>query len=229
MNVKTLVGKKIGMTQVFQPDGNALPCTAIQVGPCQVVQIKKQEKDGYNALQVGFDSKREKTFTKPELGHFKKHNAKPSRLVKEIEWDGQGEIKEGDKLTVEQFENVQFVNITGITKGRGFAGVVKRYDFAGGPATHGQTDRERAAGSLGRQGSVTRDVIKGKKMAGHYGNETVTIRNLQVVKVIKDKNILLVKGGIPGANGNYVMVNASKKVRGQAPTSKKQKIEIKKK
>lgn len=221
--IKSILGKKVGMTQVYTDTGVMERVTAIEAGPCMVLQVKKPEGDKYNALQLGFDEKREKSTNKPMAGHFKKANSTPKKIIREIKWDGKDEIKQGDKVTLDIFEKTNFVDITGITKGRGFAGGVKRWGFHGGPATHGQSDRERAPGSLGRQHSISQGVYPGKKMAGHYGVEKVTIRNLRIVKILKDKNIVLVRGGIPGPNGGYVILKESPKQRLPQIQTKKEK------
>ena len=207
--IKTILGKKVGMTRVFTEQGESVPVTAIKAGPCVVMQVKNDETDGYKALQLGFDDKREKSCNKSEKGHAKKANAQPQRILREVEWDGTDQIKQGDKVTVDIFENIRNVDVTGIIKGRGFTGVVKKWGFHGGPATHGQSDRERAPGSLGRQHSISQGVYPGKKMAGHWGVERVTIKNLQVTKILKNENVLLVRGAVPGPNDGYVMVRTS--------------------
>jgi len=230
VSIKGILGRKVGMTQLYLDGGEALGVTAIEAGPCVIVQVKTPEKDGYRALQLGFDVKKEKSFNKPEAGRFKKNGLKPHRFVREVGWDGKDEIKVGDAVTVGVLDGVQFVDVIGHTKGRGFSGVVKRWSFRGGPATHGQSDRERAPGSLGRQGSVTGDVIKGKRMAGHYGDERITAKNLELVKVLKEENVILVHGSIPGPTGGYVLIRPSPKVRKvQAVSPKGKKVEIQKK
>jgi large subunit ribosomal protein L3 len=219
--INGILGRKVGMTQVFLEDGECLGVTAIEAGPCVVVQVKKEEKDGYNALQLGFDPKKEKSFNKPQQGHFKSKGVPPQRFVREVPWDGKDEVKSGDPVTCEIFEGVQFVDVVGRTKGRGFAGVVRRWDFRGGTATHGQSDRERAPGSLGRQGSNPGDVIKNKKMGGHYGDERLTSKNLELVRILKDENVILVHGSIPGPAGAYVVIRRSTKIRREAKPAKK--------
>lgn len=203
--ITNLYGRKIGMTQVFDDTGTMVPVTVIQVGPCTVLQVKTGETDGYAALQLGLDEKKGKNTTAPELGHAKKAGVAPPRLVREIPWDGEGEIKAGDKLTVEEFKDLSYVDVVGTTKGRGFAGVVRRHGFSGGPKTHGQSDRHRAPGSIGNSAWPAR-VWKGMRMAGQYGNVRRTIHGLKVVEVDVEKNLMLVKGAIPGPNGGYVEV-----------------------
>lgn len=222
MAIKGILGRKVGMTQIFLDGGECKAVTAIETGPCVVVQVKTPATDGYHALQLAFDPVKAKSLNKPRLGGFEKNGLKPHRFVKEVDWDGKNEVKPGDAVTVEVFDGVQFVDVVSRTKGRGFAGVVRRWSFAGGPKTHGQSDRERAPGSLGRQGSVTRDVIKNKRMGGHYGNERMTAKNLELVRVLKDQHVILVHGPVPGPAGAYVLVRPSPKVR-KAPAEVKAK------
>ncbi len=199
-----LIGKKIGMTSVFSADGKNVPCTVIEVGPCVVTQIKTVENDGYNAVQVGFEDKKEKHTTKPEMGHFKKAGVTPKRHLAEFKFDG--EHKPGDTLTVELFEEGGFVDVVGTSKGKGFQGVVKRHGFGGvGQSTHGQHNRLRAPGSIGAC-SYPAKVFKGMRMAGQMGNERVTVQNLQIIKVLPEHNILMIKGSIPGCKGSIVLV-----------------------
>jgi len=223
MAVKGILGRKIGMTQYFKDNGECVAVTAIQCGPCTVIEPKTKDKHGYMALRLGMDDRREKVVNKPELGQVKKLNLKPMRFIREVQWDGQGEVKPGDKLGVEVLENTHYVDIIGTTKGRGFAGVVRRYNFAGGPATHGQSDRERHPGSLGRQGSNSADVIKGKRMGGHLGVERVTHKDVVVVKILKEQNVLLVNGPVPGFDGAYCVVNISTKPAPKPQATKKDK------
>ena len=198
-----LIGKKIGMTSVFSADGKNVPCTVIEVGPCVVTQVKTTEKDGYNALQLGFEEQKEKHCTKPELGHFQKAGVTPMRHLAEFK-GFDGEYKAGDKLTVDLFGDTEFVDVIGTSKGKGFQGVVKRHGFGGvGQSTHGQHNRLRAPGSIG---SYPAKVFKGMRMAGQMGNERVTVQNLQIVKIIPEHNILMIKGSIPGAKGSIVLI-----------------------
>lgn len=226
MSVVGMIGKKIGMVSYYeQENAEQIPCTVIEVGPCYCVDVKTVERDGYKAAQLGFEQKKEKNTNKALLGHFKKKGLHPFRKLKEFGYDGEESPKIGDKITVtDVFHDGMFVDVTGYTKGRGFAGVVKRWNFGGGPATHGQSDRERAPGSLGRIGSNWRDVPKGKKMAGHYGMEKVTSMNLKVAKVLPEENAILVKGSIPGHKGSYVIVKRAAKKR-YSPPGKTQKKE----
>jgi large subunit ribosomal protein L3 len=201
-----LIGKKIGMTSVFSADGKNVPCTVIEAGPCVVTQIKSVDNDGYEAVQLAFDEKREKSTTKPLKGHFKKAGTTPKRKL--VEFDKfEKELKAGDTLSVaDLFEEGIFVDVTGLSKGKGFQGVVKRYNFKGvGDATHGQHNRLRAPGSIGASSYPSR-VFKGMRMAGHMGDERVTIQNLRVLKVIPENNLLLIKGSVPGARNSYLII-----------------------
>ena len=200
-----LLGKKIGMTSVFRADGKNVPCTVIEVGPCVVTQVKTLENDGYEALQLGFQEKTEKHTTKPEAGHFKKAGVKPQRHLAEFK-DFDGEYKLGDVITVDLFSDTAFVDVIGTSKGKGFQGVVKRHGFGGvGQATHGQDDRFRAPGSIGAC-SYPAKVFKGMRMAGQMGNERVTVQNLQIVKVMPENNLLVVKGSVPGCKGSILSI-----------------------
>ncbi|MFQ5863618.1 MAG: 50S ribosomal protein L3 [bacterium] len=201
-----IIGRKIGMTRIFDSLGRDVPVTVIQAGPCVVTQIKTQETDGYDAIQVGFEDKKDKHTTKPEMGHFTKAGLKPKRIVKEFRGFADAEsFKLGDLITVDLFTEGELVRVTGWSKGKGFQGVVKRHGFAGGPKSHGQSDRLRAPGSLG-QSSFPSRVFKGVKMAGRMGHEKVTIKNKRVVRVDAEKNIIMVEGGVPGANKGLVII-----------------------
>ena len=201
-----LLGKKIGMTSVFSADGKNLPCTVIEVGPCVVTQIKTTEVDGYEAVQVGFEEKKEKHTTKPMSGHFKKAGVAPQRHLAEFK-GFEGEYKLGDTITVDSiFNESDFVDIQGTSKGKGFQGVVKRHGFGGvGQSTHGQHNRQRRPGSIGAC-SYPAKVFKGMRMAGQMGNEKVTVQNLQVLKVMPEHNLLLIKGSVPGSKGSIVII-----------------------
>ncbi|WP_300632441.1 50S ribosomal protein L3 [uncultured Duncaniella sp.] len=200
-----LLGKKIGMTSVFSADGKNVPCTVIEVGPCVVTQIKTADKDGYEAVQLGFVEKKDKHTTAPLAGHFKKAGVAPQRHLAEFK-GFDGEYKLGDSITVDLFNENDFVDIQGVSKGKGFQGVVKRHGFGGvGQSTHGQHNRLRAPGSVGAC-SYPAKVFKGMRMAGQMGNQKVTIQNLQVLKVIADHNLLLIKGSIPGSKGSIVLI-----------------------
>jgi large subunit ribosomal protein L3 len=201
-----LIGKKIGMTSVFAADGKNVPCTVIEVGPCVVTQIKTHEIDGYEAVQVAFDDKKEKNTPKPMLGHFKKANTTPKREVAEFQKDNGEVVKLGDVLTVDNFSSDRWVDVTGVTKGKGFQGVIKRHGFAGvGDSTHGQHNRLRAPGSLGASSYPSR-VFKGMRMAGHDGVKSVKLLSLQVLKIVPEHNLMIVKGSVPGAKGSYVII-----------------------
>jgi len=199
-----LIGKKIGMTSLFK-EGKNVPCTVIQAGPCIIAQIKTREKDGYDAVQLGFDEKKEKHCTKAELGHFKNANTTPKRKLVEFT-KFQTEVNLGDTLTVEFFKNDTWLDIRGISKGKGFQGVVKRHGFHGvGDQTHGQHNRNRAPGSLGASSSPSR-VFKGMRMAGRTGGNQVMMINIRVMKIIPDNNLLIVKGSVPGPKGSYLII-----------------------
>ncbi|NQT18287.1 MAG: 50S ribosomal protein L3 [Planctomycetes bacterium] len=203
-----MLGKKIGMTQVFTESGEAVPVTVIEIGPCTVMQVKSAQTDGYSALQLGFADKARKRSNRAESGHARKANAEPKRFVREVGWDGQGEYELGQTLTVDVFNEIKWVDVSGTSKGRGFAGVVKRHGFKGGPKSHGQKDRHRAPGSIGQSSDPSR-VFKGTRMAGRMGGR-VTTRNLEVVKIDPENNCLLVKGAAAGPNGGYVEVRKAK-------------------
>ena len=201
-----LLGKKIGMTSVFSADGKNMPCTVIELGPCVVTQIKTVDVDGYEALQLGFQEKKEKHTTAPMAGHFKKAGVAPQRHLAEFK-GFDSEYKLGDTITVDSiFNESDFVDIQGTSKGKGYQGVVKRHGFGGvGQSTHGQHNRLRAPGSVGAC-SYPAKVFKGMRMAGQMGNERVTVQNLQVIKVLPEHNLLLIKGSIPGSKGSIVIV-----------------------
>ena len=200
-----LIGKKIGMTSIFDENGKNMPCTVIQAGPCVVTQVRTEEKDGYEAVQLGFDDKTEKSATKAELGHAKKAGTSVKRKVAEFQ-GFEEESKLGDTITVEHFEAGEFVDVTGTSKGKGFQGVVKRHGFGGvGQATHGQHNRLRAPGSIGAASYPAR-VFKGMRMAGRMGTDTVKVQNLRVLKVVADQNLIVVKGCVPGHKNAYVKI-----------------------
>ena len=202
-----LIGKKIGMTSVFGADGKNIPCTVIEAGPCVVTQIRTVEKDGYAAVQLAYDETTEKHTSKALKGHFEKAGTTPKRKLVEFKADFAQELKLGDVLTVSDiFADVKFVDVIGTSKGKGFQGVVKRHGFAGvGGATHGQHNRLRHPGSLGACAWPSR-VFKGMRMAGHMGNERVKVFNLEVIKVMPENNLIVVKGSVPGAKGSYVIM-----------------------
>ena len=200
-----LIGKKVGMTSVFSVEGKSIPCTVIECGPCVVTQVKTIEKDGYEALQLGFDEKKEKHTTKQLSGHFKKAGTTPKRKL--VEFAGFAEEhKLGDVIDVTILEGTAYVDIVGTSKGKGYQGVVKRHGFAGvGGQTHGQHNRQRKPGSLGASSYPSR-VFKGKRLPGRTGGERVTVLNLRIVKKLPENNLLLVKGSIPGAKGSYLLI-----------------------
>jgi len=200
-----LIGRKIGMTSVFGEDGKNIPCTVIEAGPCVVTQVKNADNDGYTAIQLAFDDKKEKHTSRPMMGHFQKANTTPKRKVVEFrDWDGTNQL--GDVITVDLFNEDRWVDITGITKGKGFQGVVKRHGFGGvGGQTHGQHNRQRHPGSMGASSFPSR-VFPGKRLPGRTGGDRVKIINLRVLKVIPESNLLLVKGSIPGAKGSYLII-----------------------
>ncbi|MGB5648162.1 50S ribosomal protein L3 [Muriicola sp.] len=200
-----LIGKKVGMTSIFDENGKNIPCTVIEAGPCIITQVRTKEVDGYNALQLGFDDKAEKRANKSETGHFKKAGASPKKKVVEFRYF-EGEHKLGDTLGVDLFVEGEFVDVSATSKGKGFQGVVKRHGFGGvGQATHGQHNRLRAPGSIGAASYPAR-VFKGMKMAGRMGGERVTVQNLKVLKVVPEKNLIVVKGAIPGHKNGYVTI-----------------------
>ncbi|MBP3774693.1 MAG: 50S ribosomal protein L3 [Bacteroidaceae bacterium] len=200
-----LIGKKIGMTSVFSAEGKNIPCTVIEAGPCVVTQVKNQEKDGYEAIQLGFQEAKEKNTTSPMLGHFKKAGTTPKRHLAEFK-DFKQDLKLGDTVTVDIFAEVKYVDVTGTSKGRGFQGVMKRHGFGGvGQSTHGQDDRARKPGSIGAC-SYPAKVFKGTRMGGQMGGDRVTTQNLEVLKVIPEHNLLLIKGSVAGCNGSIVLI-----------------------
>ena len=200
-----LLGKKIGMTSVFSAEGKNVPCTVIEVGPCVVTQVKTVDNDGYDAVQLGFVDKKDKHTTNPEKGHFNKAGVSPKRHLAEFKGFG-NDYTLGSEITVDLFNDTQYVDVIGTSKGKGFQGVVKRHGFAGvGQATHGQHNRLRAPGSIGAA-SYPAKVFKGTRMGGQMGNAQVTVQNLQVVKIIPENNLLLLKGSVPGAKGSIVLI-----------------------
>ena len=201
-----LIGKKIGMTSVFSAEGKNIPCTVIEAGPCVVTQIRTVEKDGYAAVQLAYDEKKEKQTSAPLKGHFAKAGTTPKQKVVEFKVGFDQELKLGDVLTAEVFANTQYVDVIGTSKGRGFQGVVKRHGFQGvGGPTHGQHNRLRHPGSLGACAWPSR-VFPGTRMGGHMGNARVKVFNLEVLKVMPENNLVVVKGSVPGAKGSYVMM-----------------------
>jgi len=199
-----LIGKKIGMTSIFSEEGKNIPCTILEVGPCKVTQVKTKEVDGYNAIQLGFSEQKESRVSKAALGHFKKADSAPLRKL--VEFPADTDVVLGDVVNVEIFKEGDFVTVAGTSKGKGFQGVVKRYNFKGvGDATHGQHNRLRAPGSIGAASYPAR-VFKGMRMAGQMGNARVKIENLQVLEVLADRNMIVVKGAVPGAKNSYIII-----------------------
>jgi large subunit ribosomal protein L3 len=206
---KGLLGKKIGMTQIFDENGAAIPVTLIEAGPCYVTQVRSNENDGYSAVQLGFEEIKPKRLAGGEMGHLKRNNLQPLRFLREFRAKTI-EVAEGDCLNVDQFAVGDHVDVVGTSKGRGFTGAVKRYGFRGGPKTHGQSDRLRAPGSRGA-GTTPGRVYKGARGPGHMGDERVTIQNLEVVAVDVERNLLGVRGAVPGARGGLVMIKEARK------------------
>ena len=207
-----LVGKKIGMTRIYrEDDGSVIPVSIVKAGPCYITDIKKTQDNGYTSIQFGFEEVTEKKLNKPMLGYFKKLGLPPMKILREIRIKDDSEIANfnvGQKFTVDIFKEGEYVDVTGTSIGKGFQGVVKRHKFHGGPATHGSMSH-RAPGSIG--GTTPSRVLKGKRMAGHMGNRRVTVQNLQIVRVIPDENILLVKGSIPGSSNSYIVIRKALK------------------
>jgi len=206
---KGLIGRKIGMTQVFDDDGAALPVTLIEAGPCYVTQVKTIESDGYASIQLGFNEVKPKRLTRGQLGHLERNDLPPLKILREFK-SKTPEVSEGDMLKADIFEKDERVDVVGTSKGRGFAGVVKRWGFAGGPKTHGQSDRLRAPGSLG-SGTTPGRVWKGKKGPGRMGNERVTSSNVRVVSVDPERNLIAVDGSVPGPKGGMVVIKPARK------------------
>ena len=200
-----ILGKKLGMTQIFSEDGLAIPVTIVEAGPCKVVQVKTLENDGYSAVQLGFEKKPERLVNKPVMGHFRKHKVEPFRFLREFRDFPEEYCEVGKEVTVEVFEEGNIVKVTGISKGKGFQGVVKRHGFGGGPRTHGQSDRLRAPGSIGASAFPSR-VIKGLRMAGRMGGKQVTVKGLTIVKIDKENNLLFIKGAVPGARNSLLII-----------------------
>jgi large subunit ribosomal protein L3 len=204
--VSGILGKKIGMTSIFDDNGQMIPCTIIEAGPCYVTQVRTKVKDGYEAVQLGFDEIKERLVNKPLKGHFKKSGVKPLRLISEFRIINGTQFQLGQEVRVDSFAQGDVVDVSGRSKGRGFQGVVKRHHFGGvGMTTHGQSDRVRAPGSIGSSSYPSR-VLKGMRMAGRMGGERVTVKNLKVLKVIAESNILIVKGSVPGAINSYLEI-----------------------
>lgn len=208
-----IIGKKLGMTQIFLEDGRAIPVTAVLAGPCAIVQKKTEDNDGYTALQLGFDEKRPKRTTKPLQGHFKKANINPKRVLHEFRVNKEelDTYKPGQEITVDSILKADdYVDVTGTSKGRGFTGVMKRHKFKGGKASHGVHEYHRHAGSIGMSSNPAR-VLPGTKMAGQHGNQKVTVQNLKVAQVNKEKNLVFIKGAVPGATGGHLIIKKAVK------------------
>ncbi len=207
-----ILGIKKGMTQIFSPDGSRIPVTVIEAGPVYVLQVKTADgKDGYDAIQVGFGERREKLTSKPMAGHFQKSSVTPKRFVREFRTADAAAFTQGQEITVESFQGVSMVDVQGTSKGKGFQGTIKRWNFARQRMSHGNSVSHRAPGGIGRTYGTAKGVPKGKKMSGHMGDEIVTIRGLDLVKVDPERNLLLVKGSVPGANGGMVVIRKSLK------------------
>jgi large subunit ribosomal protein L3 len=206
-----LLGRKVGMTQIYQDDGTVVPITVLECGPCTVLQVRTEDRDGYYAWQLGFQDKKRKSATQAERGHARKVDAEPKRYVREVRQDGPSDVNEGQILTVELFSKIEQVDVTGTSKGRGFAGVIKRHGFRGLRATHGVKRMHRHPGSSGPSADPAR-TQKGIKKPGQFGNEKVTVRNLEVVRVDLTNNLLLIKGAVPGPNGGYITIRQTNRV-----------------
>jgi large subunit ribosomal protein L3 len=205
--VKGILGKKIGMTRIFHENGGSIPVSVLEVGPCYISQIKKVEKEGYGAIQIGFQLKKDKRLNKPILGHFKAAGKGGFAFLQEIRVDNVDSFELGQEITSEIFNVGDLVNVRGISKGRGFTGVVKRWGFSGGNKTHGSRSH-KVPGSIGASATPSR-VMKGKKLPGRMGNKKVTVKNLKVVDIVKEKNLILVKGAVPGSRGSFLEVKIS--------------------
>lgn len=206
--MNTLLGKKLGMTRIFDDDGNSFPVTVIEAGPCPVVAVRTETKHGYNAFQIGFGDRRTNLFNKPEQGHFNAAGVEPTRYLREVRVADTGETEVGHVFKVDLFQEGEKVDVTGTSRGLGFAGTMKRHHFSGANATHGQSDRARAPGSIG-QSSYPSRVFRGQRMPGRMGGETVTVVGLRVVRVIPEENLLLVRGGVPGKANSLVKIKKS--------------------
>ena len=204
--MREILGKKLGMTRIFSTTGEAMPCTVIEAGPCHVIAKRTRDEHGYNAVQVGFGERRKIRTNKPMIGHFVKSGVAPTQYLREVKFEG--EIEVGDTLTVGLFHEGERVDVSGVSRGLGFAGTMKRHHFSGANKTHGQSDRLRAPGSIG-QSSYPSRVFKGMKMSGRMGKDNVTVLNLEVVKVIEEENLMLIKGAVPGFKGSLVKVRTT--------------------
>jgi len=215
--VPAILGKKIGMTQIYDDEGIVHPVTVIQAGPCSVLQVKTRQSDGYDAVQLGFDDVKPSRALKPQIGHASKAGATPKRFIREVRLTASAsDVQPGQTVTVQEFEQVKYVDVIGTSKGKGFAGVMKRHNFSGLPASHGTERKHRSPGSIGGYGTNRGwggDIKKGKRMAGHMGSARTTTRNHMLVRVDTEQNLLLIQGPVPGANGGYVFVRVSKTAR----------------
>jgi large subunit ribosomal protein L3 len=210
--MKGMIGKKVGMTQIFDEQGKVIPVTVIEAGPCYVTQVRSDDRDGYKAIQLGFGQAKPARLTKGQLGHLQKNNLPALRYLREfrVKGDDAVDVTEGAEIKVDVFATGELVDVTGTSKGRGFAGTIKRHHFHRQPKTHGQSDRERAPGSIGMCATPGR-TLKGTRMSGRMGNDRITIQNLEVAVVDAEKNLLAVKGSIPGANGGIVIIRPARK------------------
>jgi len=206
-----LLGRKVGMTQIYEANGTAVPVTVLECGPCTVLQVRTEERDGYHALQLGFDDRKRKTATQAERGHARKVNAEPKRYVREIRQEGPADVSEGQTLTVEVFNEIKNVDVIGTSKGRGYSGVIKRHGFKGLRASHGVKRMHRHPGSSGPSADPAH-TRKGIRKPGQYGNARITVRNLKVVRVDPTNNLLLIQGAVPGPNGGYLTIRQTNKV-----------------
>ena len=209
---KAILGKKLGMTQIFSANGLVVPVTVVEAGPCSVLQVKNKEKDGYDAIVVGFEDKRENLVNKPLLGQFKKANVTPKRYIKEFKLDGDTTYNVGDVINVSVFNEEDVVDVVGTSRGHGYSGVIKKWNFRRHRMTHGNGPNHRAPGSIGAN-TFPAKVFKGKKMSGRYGHERVTVQNLTVVKVDTERNVLLIKGAVPGIKGSLLTIKQAVKAR----------------
>lgn len=208
--ISGMLGKKLGMTQIFEEDGVRVPVTVLEAGPCQVQSVKSEETDGYNAVQLGYEDTKEKRVKKPQREYLKAKNLTPKKFVKEIRSEEAAELKVGDQITNSIFQKGDFVDITGISKGKGFQGVVKRHGFAGSLGSHGGSSMQRRPGSIG-QSSYPSRVFKGMKMPGHMGVDQITVQNVEIIEVNLEDNTVIVKGAVPGSNGTYLVIKYAKK------------------
>lgn len=222
--LKSIIGKKIGMTQVFDDKGNLVPVTVVEAGPCVITGVRTAEKDGYTAVQLGFGDVEEKKLIKPQAGQFKKNNLSPKKILREVRVDDIASFSVGQEIKVDLFKAGDYVDVAAVTKGKGYAGVIKRHNFGKQPTTHGQSDRTRARGSSGGQGPQR--VLKGMRMSGHLGNEYVTIQKLLVVNVDAEKNLMLIKGAVPAVKTGTLLISYTLK---KIPVVQEVKVKGKKK